>query len=297
MEIRAWIGALRLRTLPLALSCVGMGAFLAAASNAFRWDVFALCSATTVILQMLSNLANDYGDSVHGADHVGRTGPQRAVQSGAIPAASMRNAVALFALLALVCGVSLLRVSFGWNLRAFGFFLVLGVLCIVAAVTYTIGRKPYGYAGLGDLAVLVFFGLVGVVGSYYLYTSSWQPLHLLPAMSCGFFSMAVLNINNVRDIEADRHAGKRSIPVRMGKDKAATYHWLLLSAGWVCALSYDLINFRSPFQFVFVITLPLFIHNGMAVRYKAQHELDPWLRQLALSTLLFVTLFGVGLLW
>src|SRR5688572_5014297 len=147
-----------------------MGGFLAAAANAFRLDIFLLCIVTTIFLQVLSNLANDYGDSVHGADSAERKGPSRAVQSGAISARQMKMAVAIFVILCLLSGVSLLLISFGLNWNAILFFFGLGVLSILAAIAYTVGRKPYGYIGLGDFSVLIFFGLVGVVGSYYLFT-------------------------------------------------------------------------------------------------------------------------------
>jgi 1,4-dihydroxy-2-naphthoate polyprenyltransferase len=294
MEIKTWIYAFRLRTLPLALACIGMGGFLAASQQAFRWDIFLLCAFTTVFLQILSNLANDYGDSIHGADHAERKGPSRAVQSGAITPAQMRNALVLFVALCLLSGLWLLWIAFGFNWNAFLFFFGLGLLSILAAVAYTVGRKPYGYAGLGDLSVLIFFGLVGVLGSVYLFTHKINMLQILPALSCGFFSMGVLNINNIRDIESDRKAGKFSIPVRIGREKAIAYHWFLISGGLISAVVYNVLAFTSYWQFLFLLSVPLFIRNGLAVHKKSEHELDPYLKQLALSTLAFVGLFGYG---
>jgi 1,4-dihydroxy-2-naphthoate polyprenyltransferase len=297
MTVKSWLGAFRLRTLPLALSCIGMGGFLAANAHAFRWDIFVLCITTTICLQILSNLANDYGDTVNGADSDKRTGPSRAVQSGAISLAQMKTAVAIFVLLCLTSGITLLFVSFGLNWNAILFFFGLGVLSILAAIAYTVGKRPYGYAGLGDVSVLIFFGLVGVLGSYYLFTKEVSWREALPALSCGFFSIGVLNVNNMRDIESDRAAGKFSIPVRIGKLQAARYHWFLILGGLGAAIVYTLIDFRSPFQFLFLISAPLFLRIGWAVSSKQSHELDPYLKQMAISTLLFVLLFGVGLLW
>lgn len=294
--MKAWVSAFRLRTLPLALSCIGMGSFLAAAAGKFNSLIFFLCCLTTIFLQVLSNLANDYGDSVNGADHAERTGPKRAVQLGVIGAAQMRNAIILFTLLSFVTGVSLLLVSFGWDWRAILFFLGLGLLCIAAAVAYTVGRKPYGYMGLGDASVMIFFGLVGVLGSYYLFTQEVSAPVILPALSCGFFSMAVLNINNIRDIESDKMAGKFSVPVRIGKVNAVRYHWVLLVSGVVSAVFYTILQFGSSYQFLFLLTVPLFMRNGLAVSRKAPEELDPYLKQMALSTLAFVLLFGAGVL-
>jgi 1,4-dihydroxy-2-naphthoate octaprenyltransferase len=296
MDIKVWLQAFRLRTLPLALSCIAMGGFLAASAGAFRWDIFILCILTTIFLQVLSNLANDYGDSVNGADHAGRKGPQRAVQSGAITAAQMRTAVIIFVLLCLCSGISLLLVSFGLNWNALLFFFGLGVLSILAAIAYTVGKRPYGYAGLGDFSVLIFFGLVGVMGSYYLFTQHLSWRESLPALSCGFFSIGVLNVNNIRDIESDRAAGKFSIPVRIGRSSAVAYHWFLLCGGLLSATVYSALTFHSPWQFLFLLSAPLFIRNGMAVQQKPSQELDPYLKQMALSTLFFVLLFGAGLM-
>ena len=296
MELKPWLSAFRLRTLPLALSCIGMGGFLAAVAGKFNALIFLLCCLTTVFLQVLSNLANDYGDSVNGVDHTERSGPKRAVQSGAISLLQMKRAVVFFVLLCLVSGVSLLLVSFGWNVKAFLFFFGLGVLSILAAIAYTVGRKPYGYAGLGDLSVLIFFGVVGVMGSLYLFTRHVSWLEIFPALTCGLFSIAVLNINNIRDIESDRKAGKFSVPVRIGKKNAVIYHWILLGGGLTTAIVYAGLTYRSPFQFLFLLAIPLFLRNGLAVTMKAPVELDPYLKQMALSTMLFVVLFGVGFL-
>jgi 1,4-dihydroxy-2-naphthoate octaprenyltransferase len=292
---RIWLKAFRLRTLPLAISCIAMGGFLAVAAGAFDWTIFLLCVLTTVFLQILSNLANDYGDSVHGADSADRKGPSRAVQSGAVSKNQMKTAVIIFILLSFISGISLLLVSFGLQWRAIVFFLGLGVLSIFAAIAYTVGKKPYGYAGLGDISVLVFFGFVGVMGSYYLFTKRVTPFEALPAFSCGLFSMAVLNINNIRDIESDRRAGKFSVPVRIGREWAILYHWFLLLAGLLSAVVYTALTFTSVWQLLFLISLPMFLKNGQAVSSKPSNELDPYLKQMALSTLLFVMLFGLGL--
>ena len=296
MAIKVWMQAFRLRTLTLALSCIAMGAFLAASANAFRLDVFLLCVLTTISLQVLSNLANDYGDTIHGADSVERIGPSRAVQRGVISLAQMKAAVIIFVVLCLCSGISLLIVSFGMNWNALLFFFGLGLLSIFAAVAYTVGKRPYGYIGLGDASVLIFFGIVGVMGSYYLFTKQISWKELLPAMSCGLFSMGVLNVNNIRDIDSDRKAGKFSIPVRIGRSNAIRYHWCLVLGGLLCALFYNVVAFHSTWQFLFLISAPLFVRNAMAVTRKPSHELDPYLKQMALSTLIFVLLFGVGLI-
>lgn len=292
---RDWITAARPRTLPLALASIGMGAFLAASVGEFQWVVFILTVLTTVFLQILSNFANDYGDSVHGADSHEREGPSRAVQSGAISPVAMRQAMTLFAMLSFVSGIVLLLIGIQWNPWILAVFLALGLLAIAAAVTYTAGYKPYGYVGLGDISVLIFFGLVGVMGSFYLHAGYFRWLFLLPALSCGFFSVAVLNVNNIRDIKTDQLAGKRSIPVRLGRSRAVVYHWLLLIGGVLCSVLFVLLSYDTVYQWIFLLSVPLLIRNGLAVQNKTQAvELDPYLRQLALSTLVYVLTFGVG---
>jgi 1,4-dihydroxy-2-naphthoate polyprenyltransferase len=273
-----------------------MGGFLAADAGAFRWDIFFLCVLTTISLQILSNLANDYGDSIHGADNVDRRGPSRAVQSGAITAAQMRRMIIFFTSLSLVIGLALLFVAFGLQWDAILFFLGLGLLSIGAAVTYTMGRKPYGYLGLGDLSVLIFFGLTGVMGSYYLFTKTISWRETLPAMSMGLLAVCVLNVNNIRDIESDRVAGKYSVPVRVGRHNAIIYHCALLMLIPIFTLVYTFLNFQSLWQLLFLLAIPLLVRNGLAVSRTPSEHLDPWLKQMALTALLFVLLFGVGLL-
>ena len=293
--MQVWINAMRPRTLPLALASIGMGAFLAASNQKFNLLITLLCILTTIFLQILSNLANDYGDSIHGADSAERTGPQRAVQSGQIMRQSMWRAMLLFALLAIASGISLVWLAFGAEkLPLLVLFLLLGAGAIWAAVNYTAGRSPYGYMGLGDLSVLLFFGWLGVCGTYYLQTGRFLPSILLPATSSGLFAVAVLNVNNVRDLQSDRSAGKRSIPVRIGREKATIYHWALLVGGLLCALLYVLATYHSPWQFLFLLITPLLVRNGLAVRNTPAQDLDPFLKQMALTSLLFMFLFGVG---
>ena len=287
---------MRPRTLPLAVSSIILGGFLAAAANVFDWLITLLCVLTAVFLQILSNLANDYGDSVHGADHVERAGPKRAVQMGLITSEAMRQAIAIFILLSGFSGLSLLWVAFGnakmvWVLM----FMILGGGAIVAAIAYTNGKRPYGYVGLGDLFVLIFFGWAGTMGTYLLQAQAFDWLIFLPATSIGLLSVGVLNVNNIRDIESDEKAGKQSIPVRIGRQNAVRYHWLLLSGAMVCALAFVALTYQSPWQFLFLITLPLFWKNATAVATITDAlKLNPMLKQLSLSTLAFAILFGLG---
>jgi 1,4-dihydroxy-2-naphthoate octaprenyltransferase len=273
-----------------------MGSFLAAAEGFFRLDIFLLAVLTTIFLQILSNLANDYGDAVSGIDSDERKGPKRAVQSGAISKTQMRNAMVLFVMLSLASGIALLLVAFGLNWSALLFFFGLGLLSIGAAIAYTVGKRPYGYVGLGDISVLLFFGIVGVGGSYYLFTQIINWMVLLPALSCGLFSIGVLNINNIRDIESDQKAGKYSIPVRIGKQNAAIYHIAISLVGVLSAVVFVVLNYVAVWQLLFLLTSPFLYSINVAVLNKPSDQLDPYLKKMAISTLLFVLLFGIGLL-
>ena len=297
IKTNAWISAFRLRTLPLAIASISMGGFLAASYGSFKIDIFLLCILTTVLLQVLSNLANDYGDFINGADLTDRIGPKRAVQSGAISPESMKRAVVLFALLSFLSGLYLLISSSTLkSINAFGLFLGLGVLAIIASIKYTAGKNPYGYSGLGDISVLLFFGWIGVCGSFFLQKGTIYLDLLLPATSCGLFATGVLNINNIRDIESDREAGKKTIPMRLGKERASWYHAALITIGLTCSIAYTLLNYKSPWQFLFLLSVPLFILNIVKVKSLESKQLDPYLKQMAISTLIFVFNFGTGLL-
>lgn len=294
---KAWIKAFRLRTLPLALACIALGSFLAAYDHQFKISVLLLSGLTTLFLQILSNLSNDYGDSVHGADNADRSGPQRAVQSGMISAEEMKRAIFIFSLLSLISGLMLLIISFDKIGTQFIVLLLLGFAAIWAAINYTAGKNPYGYAGLGDLFVIIFFGILGVLGTYYLHTGHLEASYFLPALSCGFLATAVLNINNIRDIESDKKAGKRSIPVRIGRKNAVIYHWFLLIVPVLLMAWFVIIHYKSPVQFLFLISLPLIIWNGIAVSKNTNaSNIDPYLKQLAITTLVFILTFGLGLL-
>ncbi len=295
-DTKAWVEAFRLRTLPLAFSSILMGSFLAVAAGLFDWVILGLSLLTTLFLQVLSNLANDFGDSASGVDGETRKGPQRMVQAGKISSEAMRRALYVCGALALVSGLGLILYAFWGQSTYLWVFFLLGVAAIAAAVKYTVGKSPYGYQGLGDLFVLLFFGFVGVVGSYFLYVRQLDGWVLLPAMSCGLFAVGVLNVNNIRDIESDREAGKRSIPVRLGKRRASVYHLVLILTGWLLVLAYSLGQSSHLLHWIYWLVFPLFVRNVIVVFRKEGADLDPYLKQLAISSLLFVLLFGAGVL-
>ncbi len=290
-NVRAWITSLRLRTLPLALSTIFMGSIIAGVQEMLNGHVLLWASLTTLFLQILSNLSNDYGDAISGADNEHRVGPQRMIQSGVITLTEMKRAMMVCVVLSLISGIVLLYVAFqGFKWYQVLFFL-MGLGAIAAAIRYTVGSSPYGYRGLGDVYVFIFFGLLGVAGTWFLHTNYWQWPVLLPAATIGFFSAGVLNLNNIRDIESDKQSNKITLAVRLGRNRASWYHLALITAGWLSMLFFVL--FFAPEWHIWpaFLSLPLFVRNVYIV-FKADkvHSLDSELRNLSLSTLLFVLL-------
>lgn len=292
-----WIQAIRPKTLPLALSSTILGSFIAASEDHFQLKVFILASLTTLFLQMLSNLANDYGDYTKGTDKTARLGPKRMMQSGLIRPQQMILAIIIVISLSLISGSLLIFAGTRGNTTGVKvFYFILGIAAISAAVKYTIGKKPYGYIGFGDLFVFIFFGLTGVIGTYYLHTQHLRLDVLLPAMSVGFLSVGVLNINNIRDYQSDMKASKRTVVVLIGSHRAKFYHLSLLIGAVITGSLYTLINFKTGYQWLFLITTPMLFMNVLSVyRYTKPLELNMELIKLAFSTLLFSFTFGIGL--
>lgn len=296
--MKKWIAAFRLKTLPLALSNTIMGSALAAGEDKFRWSIFGLAALTTILLQIMSNLANDYGDFVNGKDTAERIGPKRMVQSGEITPKTMLRGIIIIGIFTAISGLTLILVgTAGIDITNILIFGVLGIAAIVAAIKYTVGKNPYGYRGLGDIFVFIFFGLVGVIGTYFLHAQSFSWDLLLPASAMGFLSTGVLNMNNLRDYEADKNANKKTIVVAMGPQRAKLYHLFLVGGAILLAIIYTIINYSSPWQWLFVISLPvLFLNLKIVFSYKNSIELYPELGKLSMGTLLFAISFGVGLI-
>ncbi len=296
-NISIWIKAFRLRTLPLALSSAILGSFLAYAQGTFRWNILLLATLTTLFLQILSNLANDYGDAVHGADNEERIGPQRITQSGLVTLRQMRLMISVMVTLALVTGSMLIFTGLhhiGW--KTILFFFILGLSAIYAAIKYTIGKNPYGYVGFGDLFVFIYFGIVGVAGTYYLHVNTFDPWILLPASAIGLLSSGVLNLNNMRDIENDTRSGKRTLVVHIGSKAAKYYHLILITLSIIFSLIYTIVKFDSVYQLLFILTCPLFALNVIVVMKNTNPvELNKELKKLAFSTFVFSVTFGIGL--
>ena len=297
-KFKIWLEAFRLRTLPLSLSSIILGAFLAYGDGPFSWLTSSLAVLTTLFLQILSNLANDYGDFSHGMDDAGRTGPRRTLQAGKLSPAEMKTAIVLFSFLSLLSGIALiLSGTSGLLSGETVLFLLLGLLAIAAAIKYTVGKHPYGYYALGDLFVFLFFGLAGVLGTYYLNTHRLPAVLLLPASAMGFLATGVLNLNNMRDLENDRKNGKKTLAVLLGPAGSRYYHLALLTLAVVASLVYIALDYRSPFQFLFLIILPPLLQNLKAVSHTREPAaLDPQLKKLALTSLLYALTFGAGML-
>ena len=298
MNLKSWIQAFRLKTLPLALSNTIIGSCLAASDDGFRWSVFGLAALTTVLLQIMSNMANDYGDFVNGKDTAERIGPKRMVQSGEITPKIMLRGIIVIGILCVISGFALILIgTAGMDITNLLIFGVLGLAAIAAAIKYTVGKNPYGYRGLGDIFVFIFFGLVGVIGTYFLHTQSFRWDILLPASAIGFLSTGVLNMNNMRDYEADKNAGKTTIVVAMGVKKAAYYHLFLVAGAVLLAVIYTLLNYHSVGQWLFVLSFPiLFLNLKKVFTYKDALQLYPELPRLSMASLVFAVTFGLGLI-
>jgi len=306
MDIKSFIKAARLRTLPLSISGIIIGSYLGVDSlNSISqsnprlviWmtPIFWFAILTTIGFQVLSNFANDYGDGIKGTDK-NRKGEARMVSSGAITPNQMKSAMIITAIITLV--IALLLIYFAFGRENFGFSLLffgLGVLSIVAAIKYTVGNSPYGYSGFGDIFVFLFFGLLSVLGSYFLYTKHLDFEILLPAISVGLLSAAVLNLNNLRDREEDKRNNKNTLVVRLGIEKSKRYHYFLIFGALVAALTYVLLDFKTIYQFLFLVAfLPLLKNIKTVSQNKIPAELDSELKKVALSTFLFAILLGIG---
>lgn len=302
-----WIKAARLRTLPLSLSGIIMGAFIAkwrlyGEGGTWDWKIFALALLVTLLYQVLSNYANDYGDGIKGTDAKRATEAEaRAVASGKITAKQMKNAVILLSVLSFAATVALLYEAFIPDyMNEFYIFIGLGVASILAAIGYTVGKKPYGYMGLGDIFVFIFFGLVSVCGSYFLFTKSFSWDMLLPGTAVGMMSMAVLNLNNMRDIESDKLSGKNSFALRIGFKNAMIYEMILLQLPLILMLMFLAVNgfFQTQNYYVFIVMilmLPLMKIRRQIMAVKNPRELDPFLKQVGIMTFMMAVLTALGL--
>lgn len=302
-SIKAWVSAFRPRTLFLAVGTTICGTGMAmkvdtlsAVGNKWSPIIFILTTITAILLQLLSNLANDLGDYQQGTDITGkRVGPMRAVQSGEITPRQMKTAVYITIALSVLAGLSLIYVALQFmEYKYILLFLLLGAAAIYAAIKYTSGKNPYGYKGLGDIFSFLFFGPVPVVGTYFLHTHQVDFMPWLPAIGLGLLSAAVLNINNMRDMENDRESGKITIPIRIGFDNAKVYHLFLTIGMFACLIGYGILYLSDWAQYLYIIVFVLFVLILKGIfSTKENRLLDPYLKYTSMSTFLLSLVFSI----
>jgi len=295
-QLRAWVNAARLRTLPLSVSGLligtALGGYLGSANSAIFW--LALC--TTIGFQITSNFANDYGDGVKGTDNENRVGPKRALQSGILSRATLKRGIIISIGINIILVVALIYVTFGQeNVLLSLFFLLLGIVSIWAAIKYTVGESAYGYRGLGDVFVFIFFGLVSVLGSQFLFTKSFYLLGALPATSIGLLSVGVLNLNNLRDVNSDKESGKNTVIVKIGFKTGKRYHYALLLGALVSLGVFVFLTYEKAIQILPILAfIPIFFHYLKVKNTNDPKALDSELKKLALSAFLMAVLFYLG---
>lgn len=285
---------MRLRTLPLSTAGIVLGIMLACAEHSVPWYVILLTILTTVSLQILSNMSNELGDWLSGVDGNGREGPKYGIEGGGLTEDEMRSCIRITMLVCMILGLGMIRASFGTILRIESECLVvLGAAAIWAAMHYTLGKKPYGYRGLGDVFVFIFFGLVPVAGGFFVCSHQVDLSTLLPGAAIGLFSVGVLNVNNMRDMKSD--AGTRiTVPLKLGERRAKIYHTILICGGWCLMLLYTILFTKGWQPYLYMLTLPLYIKHLIGIWKRSGRELDPMLPMLVISTLIFALLAGTG---
>ena len=297
--MKHWIQAARLRTLPLSVSGIIVGSFYAMSQSMFNWKIVIFALSTTLGLQILSNFANDYGDGIKGTDNEDRVGPKRAIQSGVITPAAMKRALVITSVLTLISAILLIYVAFkDHNLGFSLFYLALGILAIASAIRYTVGNSAYGYRGYGDVFVFVFFGLVSTLGIYFMFAKEMDWLLILPATAIGLLSVAVLNLNNMRDEASDRKSNKNTLVVKMGAANAKVYHYFLVISAMILVLEFSYFKEFNIDQYIYVLAyIPLITHLVTVYKNKNPKELDPELKKVALSTFALSVLLSLSMIF
>tara|TARA_Y100000385_G_scaffold290348_1_gene363129 strand:+ start:309 stop:1226 length:918 start_codon:yes stop_codon:yes gene_type:complete len=297
-RLKNWISAFRLRTLPLSISGAVVGSSYAYFSGFFDILIFIFIILTTLSFQILSNLANDYGDGIKGTDNNSRIGPERALQSGAISPKQMKNAIIINAILSAILALLLTYMAFGVS-QLFNslIFIVLGAISIYAAITYTVGKSAYGYRALGDLMVFLFFGWLSVMGTYFLFAKDLDSMLLIPATAIGCLSAAVLNLNNMRDLETDLKSNKITLAGYLGMKSSKIYHFALILSAIVLMLIFQFsISYSKIMYLSWIAFLPLLFHLKAVFFIKNPKDFDPHLKRVALSTFVLALLFAVALI-
>ncbi len=292
LKFKTWISAARLRTLPLSIAGILIGTGMAVREGFFDLNILIFALLTTLGLQVLSNFANDYGDGIKGTDNEDRIGPMRALQSGIISDKEMKTAMIITSLITLTFAGILIFIAFEKD-QVFNvlLFFGLGILAVIAAIKYTVGKTAYGYRGLGDIFVFLFFGLLSAVGSYFLYTHTLNYTIWIMAAIVGLLSTAVLNLNNMRDRESDKKSGKITLVVKLGENKAKKYHFALILISFILSLIYISNDPNYLNWFILIAFIPLLIHLKVVRENKIPKNLDPELKKVALSTVFFALIY------
>lgn len=295
MTLKACLRSMRLRTLPLSLAGIVLGELLAAKLCDYDVLTVVLLALTTVCLQILSNLSNELGDTLSGTDRSDRQGIHYSIQDGEMTVPEMKRLIGCFAVLSCLVGFAMVWRAFGTVLAPLpAAFLALGAAAVWSAMHYTLGKHPYGYRGLGDVFVFIFFGLATVCGGYFLTCLVWDWRILLPAAAIGCFSVAVLNVNNIRDMKSDA-ATRTTVALKLGLRRARIYQTALIAAGWVLMTVFAATEPPHWLHFMFFLALPGFLKHLHGVWTREDRALDPMLPLLVVSTFTFALFAGITL--
>lgn len=287
MNPKAAFRSLRVRATPLVLSGVAMGISAAYTSATVRWTVVPFLILTAVFLQFVSNLSNELGDSIHGTDRNDRQGMRYSIQSGDLTPNDIKVLIGICIALSCLFGLLMIYFAFGtlFSLPALA-FVVLGLLAIIAAMRYTLGAHPYGYRGLGDIYVFLFFGLAVTMGGYYLCSGTLLFWHaFLPACAMGCFSVGVLNVNNIRDMKTDA-ATRVTMAIRMGERGSRLYQSILITIGITCMIAWSILSGRTLLGYLYLLAAPLFVIHLVFVWRHTDNQLDKMVPMLSISTFL-----------
>lgn len=293
--IKNWLYAVRIHTLPLSISGIILGTCIAYSRGYYNKWIFLFSIITGLLLQILANFANDYGDAIKGVDNNKRLGPKRMVQNKYISFSLMKKVIIIFSILSFISSLVLIYISFIKDIINILFFIILSIICIYAAIKYTIGKNPYGYKGYGDIAVFIFFGLIPIQGIYFLYTHFLTFDIIILSISIGLLNVAVLNINNIRDIENDFNNYKYTIPIIIGIKKSFFYQKLLLLIPVILGIFFIIINYKGIYQFFFLLIIVPILYHIKKIKYISNYkEFNNELKNIILINIFYSFLLGIG---
>ncbi|AWU39818.1 1,4-dihydroxy-2-naphthoate octaprenyltransferase [Blattabacterium punctulatus] len=298
MNLKYWIYAIRLHTLLLSFSGITLSFLISKSRGYGDYCTYFLCLITAIFLQILANISNDYGDSIKGVDNFRRIGPNRTVQSGFISLISMKKAINIFSILSFIFGFLLIYKSIRLqNIFLFLFYFIGILICIYSSIKYSIGTYPYGYLGMGDLSVLIFFGFISIGGSYFLYTKFYPLDIFFLSLSIGLLNISVLNINNMRDIDNDYKNGKYTLAGILGIKYAKIYHILSIILSILFGFLFNYLNYKNLYQWIFFIfNIPFLIQHLKKIIYiNNPKDFNDELKKLVLITFFYSMSIGIGI--